>query len=570
MKKQSFLKGSAILMGMVIITKILGLMYKIPLTHMLGGTGMGYFSSAYAVFTPIFAVVVSGIPSTISRMVAENYAFERYRNVRKIKRVSMLMFSTLGMAASLLVIAMSGLLSSGLIHEPSAVWSLIGVAPSVFLGTVMSVERGYYEGLRNMIPTAVSEIVETVFKLIFGLGFAYAVMIYAENSFYQTGGCFGRFCRTIDDARAAALPFVTGASILGVSLATGIGCLYIIVSGRIHGDGITRRMLEQDRSTDRTAALLKRLIKYAVPIAVASVITTLTNMIDLITINPCLSKALEKNGMLFSDLTESSLTARTLPNFVYGSYTGLAVTIFGLVPTLTAMFGKSILPNLAESWAKRDHSCIQRNLSGMLFITSVIAIPSGIGISLLSKEILEFLYGGRIDEIAVSVVPLTILGAGVIFMGISIPCFSALQTIGNARLPVIIMLASGAAKLIFNIILIPVPKLNICGAAISTVISQGIICIWSAGALLKTSGVKISAKEIFVKPLFSGILCGATARLLYDVTSNYLPFELNHRIILLISIFAGSIMYFFSLYLLCVLPKKQIKAFFHKKIYKTY
>ena len=74
MKKQSFLKGSAILMGMVIITKILGLMYKIPLTHMLGGTGMGYFSSAYAVFTPIFAIVVSGIPSTIARMVAENYA----------------------------------------------------------------------------------------------------------------------------------------------------------------------------------------------------------------------------------------------------------------------------------------------------------------------------------------------------------------------------------------------------------------------------------------------------------------------------------------------------------------
>ena len=155
-------------MGMVIITKILGLMYKIPLTHMLGGTGMGYFSSAYAVFTPIFAIVVSGIPSTIARMVAENYAFERYRNVRKIKRTAMIIFSTAGLSASLLVLALSKLLSEGVIHEPSAVWSLIGVAPSVFLGTIMSVERGYYEGLRNMIPTAVSEIVETIFKLIFG------------------------------------------------------------------------------------------------------------------------------------------------------------------------------------------------------------------------------------------------------------------------------------------------------------------------------------------------------------------------------------------------------------------
>lgn len=570
MKKQSFLKGSAILMGMVIITKILGLMYKIPLTHMLGGTGMGYFSSAYAVFTPIFAVVVSGIPSTIARMVAENYAFERYRNVRKIKRTAMIIFSTAGLSASLLVLALSKLLSEGVIHEPSAVWSLIGVAPSVFLGTIMSVERGYYEGLRNMIPTAVSEIVETIFKLIFGLGFAYAVMNYAETSFYQTGGCFGQFCRTIEDERSTALPFITGASILGVTLATGIGSLYIIISGKIHGDGITKQMLEQDKSTDRTLTLFRRLVKYAVPIAVASVITTLTNMIDLITINPCLSKAIEKHGALFSQLTENNLTTQTLPNFIYGSYTGLAVTIFGLVPTLTAMFGKSILPNLAESWAKKDHSCIQRNLSGMLFITSIIAVPSGIGISLMSKEILEFLYGGRTDEIAVSILPLAILGAGVIFMGISIPCFSALQTIGKPKLPVIIMLVSGAAKLIFNIILIPIPALNISGAAISTVISQGIICIWSAAAMLRTSGVRISVKEIFVKPLFSGILCGATARLLYDVLTVYLPFSLNYRLILLISIFSGSIMYFFSLYLLCVLPKKQIKAFFYKKIYKTY
>ena len=74
MKRQGFLKGSAILLGMVVITKALGLLFKIPLTHILGGTGMGYFSSAFAVFTPIFAIVVSGIPSTIARMTAENYA----------------------------------------------------------------------------------------------------------------------------------------------------------------------------------------------------------------------------------------------------------------------------------------------------------------------------------------------------------------------------------------------------------------------------------------------------------------------------------------------------------------
>lgn len=570
LKKQGFLKGSAILLGMVIITKVLGLMYKIPLTHMLGGTGMGYFSSAYAVFTPIFAIVVSGIPSTIARMTAENYAFERYRNIRKIRRTALMFFSLSGLAAAFAVVLLSGFLSENIICEKNAVWSLIGVAPSVFLGTVMSVERGYYEGLKNMLPTAISEIVETVFKLIFGLGFAYLTLNYAETSFYRTHGCFGHFCRTIEDARNFALPFVTGASILGVTCATGIATLYIVISGRIQGDGITRQMLDKDKITDGTSCIFKTLIKYSFPIALASVITTLTNMADLITINPCLTKAAEHTGSIFYLPNNNAVSAEMLPNFIYGSYTGLAVTVFGLVPTLTAMFGKSILPGLAEAWAKKDRICVQKNLSGMLLVTSIIAVPSGIGISLMSKEILEFLYGGRIDEIAVSVVPLSVLGIGVIFMGISIPCFSVLQTVGRPKLPIVIMLSGGAIKLALNLLLIPNPAINITGAAISTTVSQAVICIWSAAAMIKVTNVKINLTSVFCKPLFAGILCGLSARLCYDAVSKYILLPLNYRLVLLLSILFGSIIYFFSLYLLCVLPKKQIKALFSKKLSKNY
>ena len=88
MKRQGFIKGSAILLAMVLITKILGLLYKIPLTNLLGGTGMGYFASAFSVFTPVFAIVVSGIPSTMARLTAENYALERFSNMRHTKRTA--------------------------------------------------------------------------------------------------------------------------------------------------------------------------------------------------------------------------------------------------------------------------------------------------------------------------------------------------------------------------------------------------------------------------------------------------------------------------------------------------
>lgn len=570
MKRQGFLKGSAILLGMVIITKALGLIFKVPLTHILGGTGMGYFSSAFAVFTPIFAIVVSGIPSTIARMTAENYAFERFRNVRKIKRCAMILFSILGILAAGIVILMSRFLSANVIKEPNAIWALLAIVPSIPAATVMSVERGYYEGLKNMLPTAISEIIETIFKLIFGLGFAFLVLNYTKEQYYSTGGCFGEYCSSIDEAIYTALPFITGASVLGVSFSTCMASIYIIISGKIHGDGITEQMLRLDRSTDKTYSLFSSLIKNAFPIAIASVITTLTNILDLISINSCIKRAMSADESLFASFINENLTREMIPNFIYGSYSGLAMMVFGLIPTLTAMFGKSILPSLSESWAKKDKESIKRNLSGMLLITSVIAFPSGIGISTLAKEILEFLFGGRADEISVAAMPLCILGLGVIFQAISIPCFSTLQTIGKPHLPVIISLTGGAVKLIGNIILIPIPQINIMGAAISTVASQVVICIWSIGAMLSAAKIKINYKDIYIKPLFASILCGITARFSFDIAIKYFFSIINFRILVGFSILFAVIMYFFSLYLLCVLPKNQIKALFYKKNQKSY
>lgn len=570
MKRQGFLKGSAILLGMVIITKALGLIFKIPLTHLLGGTGMGYFSSAFAVFTPVFAIVVSGIPSTIARMTAENYAFERFKNVRKIKRCAMILFSIIGLIAAIIVILLSRFLSSNVIKEPNAVWALLAVAPSIPAATVMSVERGYYEGLKNMLPTAISEIIETIFKLIFGLGFAYLVLKYTKEQYFSTGGCFGEYCSSLDEAIFTALPYITGASVLGVSFSTCIASIYIIISGKIHGDGISRQMTERDRTTDKVSTLMGALIRNAFPIAMASVITTLTNILDLISINSCIKTAMASDKGLFSNFIDDNLTREMIPNFIYGSYSGLAMMVFGLIPTLTAMFGKSILPSLSEAWAKKDMRSIQKNLSGMLMITSIIAFPSGVGISVLAKEILEFLFGGRTSEISVAAMPLCILGMAVIFQAILIPCFSALQTIGKSHLPIIISLVGGVIKLIGNLILIPIPHLNIMGAAISTVIAQGIMCIWSIASLLMTAKINISFKDIYLKPCFSAVLCGITARLSYDICTKYLFSIVNFRIIVIFSIFLAVIMYFFSLYLLCVLPKNQLKALFYKKIQKNY
>lgn len=565
MKRQGFIKGSAILLAMVLITKILGLLYKIPLTNLLGGTGMGYFASAFSVFTPIFAIVVSGIPSTMARLTAENYALERFSNMRHTKRTAFLLFTVISTVAAAVMIISSNILSHHVIGEPNTKYALMCVAPSIIFCTIMSVERGYCEGLQNMIPTAVSEIIETLFKLILGLGFAYGLMYHMSDMYDKTSMIFGTSYADQRQAASAALPFIAAAAILGSSIASAIACLYILLSCKIKGDGVTKQMLQKDTVTDLTSITVKKLINCCLPIALISVIMTFANMIDMLTVNPCIKAAMKTAPHKFDSLLSDKLTASMLPNFIYGSYTGLAVTVFGLVPTLTAMFGKSILPSLAESCAKNDKKAMQSGLTKMLTVTSIIAIPAGMGIAVLSEPILRFLFGGRETEIQVCIMPMSILGIAVIFLAIATPCFAILQTLGKPHKAIIIMLLGGIIKLFLNIILIRQPMINITGAAISTLVSEVFICVLSVHAVCRMTGLRPKISEIFVKPTYAALMCSVTAVLSHETLTKTELLQINHRFVTLFSIGIGSIMYFFCLYLLCETPKNIVNYIFSKK-----
>lgn len=563
MKKQSFLLGSFILVASVLITKIIGLLFKIPLANILGGTGMGYFSGAYALFMPIYAASVTGLPAAVSRMVAENMAFERYSNVRKIRRVAVLSFSAVGVFCSLLLVILAGPFTQFIKNE-NAYLAVIAIAPCVFFGAVISVYRGYYEGMRNMFPTAISQIIESIIKLGAGLGLSYATLLYTEKTFNETGKVFGMICDSLEKSQQAALPYVAAAAIVGVTLSTGISLFYLLLRYRIAGDGITKEMLSKDKTTDRMRHLLKDLLSIVVPIALGSVITNLTSLIDLGTIIRCLNTTIENSPQYFMDKFSYAIDAnaplKDLPIFIYGSFTGLALTIFGLVPSLTNMFGKGILPNLAEAWAVHDKNRVNKNIHSVIAVTGLIAIPAGLGICAMANPILQLLYSARQNEIKAVDTSLAILGIGVIFLSLSIPIFAMLQAIGRADLPVKIMLFGVGIKLIGNLTLIYIPEINVDGAAISTTLCYAIICIVSLHYLKKITGVRFEISRLFVKPTFSGIMCAVTAYLCYDLTNIYLGIKLSA----LFSICAGGLIYLICLYLMNITNGKSIKEILKK------
>ena len=564
MKKQGFLRGSAILLAMVFVTKAIGLAYKIPLTHMLGGSGMAYYSGTFAVFSPLLAAVVSGISASVARLTAESYAFERYAQLKKVHRTALIVYSLEGLAAALLFVLLSLPLAKSFLHESSAAWALCAVAPTVLFSAVLSVMRGYYEGLHNMLPTARSEIIETVIKAVLGLAAAYSVLFYARREFARSHGCFGSFYRTEEDALSAALPYAAAGAILAGSLATGFAALYIAISGRRHSDAITPAQLAADRKTDSTAHIVKSLFSYSLPMAGAAVITTLTGTIDLLTVSQGVRTALSA-GMV----TEISVSADKLPDFMYGSYTGLALMVSGLIPTFTAMFGKSSVPALTEAYAQGDRRALSEQVRAMLKVTALTAFPFATLICTLPRELLSFLFAGRTDEIVAAALPLGVLGIACVFSSFALPCIAALQTLGCRAAPIALMLLSAGVKLAGDLLLIPLPQLGLTGAAIAAVAAQGVIAFPAVVLLLRRTDTPpdISA---FVKPLFASLLAACAAFTLNSALGR-LPLPLLQGRISFLAVTAfGAAVYFSALWLMDALPKAAIRKYFFKKFRKTY
>lgn len=553
MKKQSFLKGSIILIISVALTKLIGAAFKIPLTNMLGGTGMGYFSSAYGLFLPVYAVSVTGLPTAVAKLTSENLAFNRLGNVKKLRSTALLLFSAVGIVASLIIFIGAEPFCRVIAKTPESVIAVRMIAPSVFLGCITAVYRGYFEGIHNMTPTAASQVIEALIKAAGGLGLTYLVLDTAKNN-PETFLKAASFFVDTEGATAAELsvPFAAAAAVLGVTLGSLGGMIFLILCSAFEKK---RACKNSDGYKDSGKALMRKLLLVAVPVAAGSLITNLTSLTDLVTIVRCLGIAVEKSPSQFLGL---GVPLSELPAFLYGSFNGLALTVFNLVPAFTNMLGKGALPGIAEAYALKDFSRLKKSVSSVLFMSAVFSIPAGLGLTVLARPVLELLFSSRHAEVLASWRSLSLMGTGIIALSLSAAAFAVLQAAGKLKAPVKIMLAGVAVKLLGNIVLISIPRINIDGAAISTTACYIVILILSLIALKKETGVSINFSMIIIKPLYSGILCAAAAGLSHSA--------LNARagafMTLLLSVLIGAAVYFLALYLLETPVKEEIRSIF--------
>ncbi len=408
-KKQNFIQGASILMVSMIIVKVIGAVFKIPLTNVLDATGMAYFNSSYQLFTTIYALTVTGLASAVARMVAACATKGRYRDCRKVLRMAQVIFISLGLLGAFLMVFFSKGFSN-IMEMENARFAIIAMAPAIIFSCMMASYRGYYEGLRNMTPTAVSQVVEVIFKLILGLLFAYAVIAYAKGQFHDTGMVFGTKVSTEADAVSVSLPLAAAGAMLGISASTLAGFLYMFIRFKRSGDGFTRQELRESPAPVRSKAIIFTLVKTALPITLSAVAINLTNLIDVMTISNRLQSTYVANKDYFDQLYGQYLGAgQEMHTFLYGTYT-TALTYFSLVSAFTTLFGKSALPNVTAAWVDRNFKALKVNTESILRMTALIAFPAGIGISVLSTQIIELFHGSKPGLVAATPDSLRLLG----------------------------------------------------------------------------------------------------------------------------------------------------------------
>ena len=542
-----------------VIVKILGAIFKIPLTSILGGDGMGYFSTAYDIYMPVYVISNAGLPVAIARIVAESMSEGRYRDVRKTLKIARRVFLITGTVGFCIMFFGAKLFVNQLIENPGAYLAVMAMAPTVFFVCLTSAYKGYYEGLHNMYPTAIAQVVEVVIKLIFGFGLSMLAYKIGMDEYTASGTVFGTVFKNPEDAKLRVLEVAAAGAILGVALGALGSWISAFLRHKFRGDGITENDLSTLQNDTPSRTILKKIVKTAIPIALGSCVGQITGVIDLFSVYDRLHYAVGTGYDTIKGMYGWALPAEKaledIPNYLNGCYKGMAVTLYNLVPTFTVAFGVSALPAITEAWTQHNRESLKENTEAVLRVTMLLVLPAGIGMSVMSHGVLTLLYGVKPAEVEIATPLLAFLGIAVVFSAACSPINSMLQAVGRADIPVKIMVGCATFKLVFNYITVGIPEINILGAAMGTLLCYILIMSISLYCLLRITKLKLDYKTVFIKPLISALLCAVTAYGVSALCGDYISEKLST----IVGICCGGGVYVMSLLLLGAITENDIR-----------
>ena len=523
MSSQSFLKGTFVLAISNLVVKILGSIFRIPLGNLIGSDGIGYYQTAYPLFVAVLAISTSGMPTAISKMVAERIKLKRYKTAHKIFRISFLMLSSMGVLSFLIFFFGAGLLSD-MLKDKNAYHSIRALSLALLIVPCVNAFRGYFQGRGNMVPTSFSQISEQFVRVFMGLFLAY-ILLPKGKPISAAGAAFG-------------------ASLGGVAALVVILLIYIKNKAMI---GKEIKMCDEKVEED-TGKLIRQMLSIAVPIIIGSLVIPLMNTIDA---------AMVKTRLISGGFSYEQA------NSLFGQYAGMAMTIVNLPQALTISIATSIVPAVSESFVVKDMKNLRKNVVLGTRMSNIIAMPCFVGVMFLSTPIMKLLYPKEPSSIGEILFAMSFT---IVLIALLQTFTAILQAVGKPMLPVVNLFIASVFKLIFTYVLTAIPAINVKGAAIGTIAAYVIAMVLDYLCIKKMLKVNFRLKNSVVKPALMSAVMGLMIFISYNLSFMLIK---NMKIACLIAMLFGGATYLFELFFMGGLSKTELLSIpFGKKIAK--
>ena len=541
-KQNTFFGGAAILAVGILVVKLIGMFYKIPLVNIIGEQGTADFNNAYNIYAVLLTISTAGLPVAVSKLVSEANALNRRAQVRRIFRMALLLFLALG-ALSFLVMFFRADWLAGLMHDSKAAPGIRALAPAVICVGCLAAFRGYTQGHSNMTPTSVSQIIEALCKLVIGLGLAWwlvkagrpaevaaagaitgvtvgtiVALVYMVLSFLLSRSREPRLAGDVPDSAGSILGNILRIAIPITLSSSMVGIVTVIDSSLVQGQ--LQRVLLEDPSC---WALYADFVDFA-PLegAIAAWKGTLSagtaaTMADL---SQQVEPLLNDSQAVLSAGDQAALALHTalesISRTLYGNYGG-ALNIYNLPTSLMAAITASVIPAVSGALARRDRRGASRITGSALRITALLAFPMGVGLFVLGTPIMRLLFPSLTTQLAGPL--LSTLGLATVFVCMMLVCNSILQAHGFVNLPVTVMVLGGAVKIVTNYNVVAIPKVGIFGVPMGNVLCFGLCLALDLVIISRVIPQRPRYLPIFLKPLAASALMGGAAWAVYGLLS---------------------------------------------------
>lgn len=478
-QKNNLLRNTSFLMIAALISKVIGLLYKSPLSEIVGEIGIGYYGLAQNAYLILLMIASFSIPQAVSKVIAERLAFKEYKNAQKFFRGALIYTMILSGASALFCLFGAKYMIPS--NQPGATLALQVLAPTIFLSGILGVYRGYFQAHSNMLPTSLSQIIEQILNAAVSIGAAWLFIHFFSDGTKEGIAKWGAAGGTVG----------TGAGVL-------IALLFMAAAYEVNRKQIARHVrADQTGKEDSYREIFRVLFLIVTPIIFSSFIYNINGYI---------------NGVMYSELAGRQGVNSEVVSTLYGEYSVYFLTIINIPLTLAGAAPTSMIPEVSALYAQHRRKAARRKIDEATQLSMFISIPAAVGLAVLAYPITRLLFPNTNGTAGT----LLLIGAvTIIFNTNSNVSNGVLQGIGKANLP----MWNAAIALVINVgllvALLQLTSLGIYAVLVATIVYSIVICILNDISMKKYIHYKNPWGTVYLCPLLASIPMGVAAGGIY-------------------------------------------------------